>query len=119
MNPRKLAAFLHPFKVKPKGIRVGNETPKGYSIPQLQQVFARYLGQATPQPQQPHDELLSEIFGSETDARALRIGGLPKPVSAGNVAVVSGSAGDTFTDMTRCEWPANPTPTDDDWEVVA
>jgi hypothetical protein len=43
LTPRKLARMLKPFEVKPRGIRVGDKTPKGYVFKELKDVFDLYL----------------------------------------------------------------------------
>jgi hypothetical protein len=48
IEARRLARLLKPYGIKPKSIRVGDGTPKGYTLEDLQDAFARYL----PEPQQ-------------------------------------------------------------------
>ena len=43
LTPRQLANLLAPYGIKPKTVRFGNNTPKGYEITQFVDVFARYL----------------------------------------------------------------------------
>ncbi len=38
-----LAAALRPFGIRPKSVRIGNKTPKGYDQKQFEDVFARYI----------------------------------------------------------------------------
>ncbi len=48
VEARRLARLLKPYGIKPKSIRMGDGTPKGYALEDLQDAFARYL----PEPQQ-------------------------------------------------------------------
>jgi hypothetical protein len=43
MTQKRLARGLKPFGIYPKGIRVGDKTPKGYERPQFQDAWSRYL----------------------------------------------------------------------------
>jgi hypothetical protein len=43
--------MLRPFKIKPKKVRIGEETAKGYHVDQFEDAFARYL---TPSPEGEH-----------------------------------------------------------------
>jgi len=42
-KPTRLARELKPFGIYPKGIRVGDKTPKGYERSQFQDAWSRYL----------------------------------------------------------------------------
>jgi hypothetical protein len=49
LDARGLARRLKPFDVRPRTIRLGDETPKGYQLEQFADAFARYLSSpATP-----------------------------------------------------------------------
>jgi hypothetical protein len=48
VEARRLARLLKPYGIKPKSIRMGDGTPKGYALEDLHDAFARYL----PEPQQ-------------------------------------------------------------------
>lgn len=54
LTPQTLARLLRPFGVRPKTIRQGDQTPKGYALEDFQDAFTRYLpptfplGPATP-----------------------------------------------------------------------
>lgn len=50
ISPSQIARQLQAFKVGPKAIRFGNETPRGYELEDFADSFARYL---PPEPQQP------------------------------------------------------------------
>ena len=43
ITPRQLASLLSPYGIKPKTVRFGDNTPKGYEISQFADAFARYL----------------------------------------------------------------------------
>jgi hypothetical protein len=43
MTQKRLARGLKPFGIFPKGIRVGDQTPKGYERSQFQDAWSRYL----------------------------------------------------------------------------
>jgi hypothetical protein len=43
ISPNQLANLLHPFGISPQGIRIGNETPRGYLLEQFLEQFDRYL----------------------------------------------------------------------------
>jgi hypothetical protein len=49
IDARRLARLLKPYGIKPKSIRLGDGTPKGYALEDLQDTFVRYL----PGPQHP------------------------------------------------------------------
>jgi hypothetical protein len=51
ITQRGIATLLEDFKIKPKGIRIGAETPRGYTFDQFEDAFRRYLPaqSATPQ----------------------------------------------------------------------
>jgi hypothetical protein len=43
VEARRLGRLLKPYGIKPKSIRMGNGTPKGYALEDLHDAFARYL----------------------------------------------------------------------------
>ncbi len=49
ITTRQLAQILKPFRVGPKTVRLGANTPKGYERDQFVDAFARYCGAATAQ----------------------------------------------------------------------
>ena len=44
----QIARLLSPFEIRPKTIRVGNATPKGYALDACQDAFQRYLSSPSP-----------------------------------------------------------------------
>ena len=57
----QIARLLSPFEIRPKTIRVGNATPKGYALDACQDAFQRYLSSPSPPsenatPQQPNND---------------------------------------------------------------
>jgi hypothetical protein len=72
ITDRLLARLLGRFRVKPKSIRVGDSTPKGYLLDDLTDAFARYL--ATP------------AATSATTSKSLMNGANPPPPRALDVA---------------------------------
>jgi len=55
ISPRRLASLLQPFGIRPRSIRIGGSTPKGYRLNDFQDAFARYLP-PDPQPPQHHSK---------------------------------------------------------------
>ena len=47
VDARGLATMLRPFKIKPRTVRIDDETAKGYHAAQFEDAFARYLGPST------------------------------------------------------------------------
>jgi hypothetical protein len=43
LSPSKVAKFLRPFEVEPRGVRIGSRTPRGYVYDHLKAAFERYL----------------------------------------------------------------------------
>jgi len=43
ISTHQLAKLLRRFQVSPDGIRVGDETPRGYLLADFREAFARYL----------------------------------------------------------------------------
>ncbi len=43
LTPRKLASFLKPYDIRPRSVRVGNSTPKGYQKEDFQDAWNRYI----------------------------------------------------------------------------
>lgn len=58
LTPRQLAKLLDVYGVKPKTVRHGNETPKGYDLEQFADAFTRYLSPPEKLPQQRNAETL-------------------------------------------------------------
>lgn len=51
LNSRGLAKLLKPYKVRPKSVRIGSDTPKGYARDDLLDVWARYTSDLKRSPQ--------------------------------------------------------------------
>src|SRR6478609_8628634 len=43
LDARGLARLLRPFKIRPKEVRVGMDTARGYHVDQFEDAFSRYL----------------------------------------------------------------------------
>ena len=54
LDARGLARMLRPFKVKPKQVRIGDGTRKGYHVDQFEDAFARHLPEAKQAKQGKH-----------------------------------------------------------------
>ena len=50
LDSRRLANFLHPYNIKSKTVRIGNQTPRGYSKESLWDAWERYLPPLPPSP---------------------------------------------------------------------
>ena len=70
IEARRIARLLKPYGIKPKSIRMGDGTPKGYALEDLHDAFARYL----PEPQQAQRAQRAEP---------------PRPLGTGDVADVA------------------------------
>jgi putative DNA primase/helicase len=46
ITPRQLAKLLEPYGIRPKTVRFGNSTPKGYELEDFRDAFRRYLQEA-------------------------------------------------------------------------
>jgi len=57
ITPRQIAKLLGPFEIRPKTIRVGDHTLRGYHLEDFADAFSRYLpgpgSEPVPDPQQP------------------------------------------------------------------
>jgi hypothetical protein len=69
LDERGLARRLSPYGVKPKVVRIGTSTPRGYSLADLYDVWARYL---PPTPADSATSATSATFGSIFDDDSLR-----------------------------------------------
>ena len=49
LSKNRLAALLKQFEVNPRGVRVGDRTPKGYHLADFTDAFSRYLPAGKPQ----------------------------------------------------------------------
>ena len=52
ITKRQLARLLRQFGIRPKGIRMGDKTPRGYVLADFEDAFARYLPPLSATPQQ-------------------------------------------------------------------
>jgi hypothetical protein len=52
LNDRGLAARLRAYEIKPKTVRIGDSTPRGYARADFVDAWARYLGSPLPEAQQ-------------------------------------------------------------------
>ncbi|HKH15297.1 MAG TPA: DUF3631 domain-containing protein, partial [Solirubrobacterales bacterium] len=43
ITSRDVSTMLRPFRIRPRSVRVGEETAKGYRVDQFEDAFARYL----------------------------------------------------------------------------
>ena len=55
ITPRQLANLLSPYGIRPKTVRFGDKTPKGYTAPAFADAFARYLADPEDMPQPRND----------------------------------------------------------------
>lgn len=76
LSKAAMARLLRPFSIKPRTIRSGMETPKGYRLQDFDDAFARYLPPSVPQqPQHPiginnlDEDSNRNISGDVADAR--------------------------------------------------
>ncbi|MBA2637969.1 MAG: DUF3631 domain-containing protein, partial [Solirubrobacterales bacterium] len=63
LDARGLAKMLRPFNIRPKAVRVGGATPKGYHASQFADAFARHLqnGQQGQQGQHPRPDGTGDV----------------------------------------------------------
>jgi putative DNA primase/helicase len=125
LMPRHLAKLLAPFHVRPRQIREGGQTHKGYRRKDLEDAFTRYLEPEGKHPKQVnHDEPLpddaatkhGEAVSDERDGVSIRNGGdvsdvsVPSPDQRGGAASPMGAPegpakgglnSDRFTDELR------------------
>jgi len=59
ITTRQVARLLRPFGVRPKGIRDGEKTPKGYDRKDFSDAWTRYLGNRSATPQQ--DNIIKDL----------------------------------------------------------
>jgi putative DNA primase/helicase len=62
INPRQIARLLTPFGIAPRGIRIAERTPKGYTIYQFEDAFARYLPPLPSETATPQQPSISAVF---------------------------------------------------------
>lgn len=66
LTQRQLARFLSHYGIKPKTVRIGNSTPKGYEVKGFEDAFSRYL------PQKSNCEVESEAAPEVARPKTLR-----------------------------------------------
>lgn len=88
----QLARLLRPFGVKPRQVRIGDKTSKGYERQWFEDAFSRYLPPLDPKhPKQVNgDNDLREVSTRNTDGLVSGREELKTPVSTGFVSGVSG-----------------------------
>jgi hypothetical protein len=69
LDARALATLLRPYAIKPRVIRVGEATPRGYERADFLDAWRRYLPQPPQHPQQEGESAGQDRCGSETDRR--------------------------------------------------
>ncbi len=69
LDARTLANLLRPYAIKPKVIRVGEATPRGYERADFHDAWRRYLPQPAQHPQQQGEAAGQDRCGPETDDR--------------------------------------------------
>lgn len=68
ITPAAIARLLKPFGIEPKGIRIGQQTPKGYDAAWFGDAFARYLPRESATPQQSNENKMIDAAPSATEA---------------------------------------------------
>jgi putative DNA primase/helicase len=86
-----LAKLLKPFSIKPRTIRVGDKTPKGYRLADLEDAFARYLPSQPQQPQQARNGDETDHFSNRNIPPSVAVAETPEMERNDNV--VAGVAG--------------------------
>jgi putative DNA primase/helicase len=64
ITPPQIARLLKPFGIRPKQVRIGTETSKGYLYEDCQDTFARYVVSSTPTCQTETPKHISNTKGS-------------------------------------------------------
>jgi hypothetical protein len=67
LDARALATLLRPYAIKPKVIRLGDATPRGYERADLHDAWRRYLPQPAQHPQQQGEPAGQDRCGPESD----------------------------------------------------
>ncbi len=49
LTKTQMASLLRPFGIRPKSIRIGDKTPRGYELKDLRDTFTRYIPSSDPQ----------------------------------------------------------------------
>ncbi len=91
----QLARLLRDFKVKPRSIRIGSETRKGYKITDFAEAFRRYLPSETSHPSQPsNDGALRDSSTRHTESRVTPRESPQTPANSGSVTGVTPQNGE-------------------------
>lgn len=92
LTPVQLAALLKPFGIKPRQVRIGDRTRKGYERKWFEDAFSRYLPPLNPKhPKQVNgDGGFSRSTTRNTDDLVSPLGEPKTPASTGFVSGVSG-----------------------------
>jgi hypothetical protein len=69
LDARALAGLLRPYAIKPKVIRLGDATPRGYERADFLDAWRRYLPQPPQHPQQDTESAGQDRCGPQTDRR--------------------------------------------------
>jgi Protein of unknown function (DUF3631) len=69
LDARALATLLRPYAIKPKVIRLGDATPRGYDRADFHDAWHRYLPQPPQHPQQQGEPAGQTSCGPESDRR--------------------------------------------------
>jgi hypothetical protein len=69
LDARALATLLRPYAIKPKVVRVGEATPRGYERADFLDAWRRYLPQPPQHPQQEGEAAGQDRCGPQTDQR--------------------------------------------------
>jgi putative DNA primase/helicase len=103
ITARQIARLLAPFDIKPKSIRIGPDTPKGYEQNDFGDAWARYLSLRSATPPQPSTDagLQDPASATPSDARSATLphtsydmGSLaPASATASNGAAVADADG--------------------------
>ncbi len=87
LDQRGLARLLAPFGIKPRGIRVGTDTPKGYTREWFTDAWSRYLGSDRPHLQQDRDAADLDVFFDRN--KLPRVADAKSPLSGDEQSIVA------------------------------
>jgi len=68
-----IAGLLAPFDIRPRSIRIGVVTGKGYRLDQFEDAFARYLPPETVTPSQPSNDAALQPLDAVTGTEATSV----------------------------------------------
>ena len=92
ITPRQVARLLKDFKIKPKQIRIGAESNKGYLLSDFKEIFIRYLGEpdvSNETAKQSFENRRLQEYQKETEETDVSDEKLIKPFKNNNVSDVS------------------------------